>query len=213
MSHSFRLLLGGLTTCVLAGSTLAIARRVPRSMARPGLGDPFATQLVDIAEVALCGVCGWLALATAASTLAATQGPVSVAARISARLTPRFWSRALGAVLGGTVCLGSVSAHAAYDESTSPGIVGLRIPDRPSGAVAPTSGDSPHARPVYVVHRGDTLWDIAADALSPGSTVAETVLECRRWYAANRSAIGSDPDLLMPGTRLHPPSDDRKGKQ
>jgi hypothetical protein len=27
-----------------------------------------------------------------------------------------------------------------------------------------------------------------------------------RWYAANRDAIGPDPDLLRPGTVLHPPA-------
>lgn len=210
MLNTSRLAIGGLAASGLSSAALALTESLPRSAAGTAARGPFATLLIDIAEVTLFGVCGWLAFATAASTLAAARGPESVAARIAVRVTPRFWSRALGAVLGGTVLLGPVGAHAAYDESTTPGLVGLRIPDRPSGAVAPPSGRTSQA---HIVRRGDTLWGIAADALPRGSTAAETAHECRRWYAANRSAIGSDRDLLVPGTHLHPPLDDRKGKQ
>jgi nucleoid-associated protein YgaU len=57
-----------------------------------------------------------------------------------------------------------------------------------------------------VVRRGDTLWGIAARHLGPGATDAEIAVEWPRWYAANRQLLGADPDLVLPGTVLHPPS-------
>lgn len=208
MSIVPRLARGGLTVVALAGVAVAVAPRVPSSHVSGASTDPFAAALVDVSEVALFGVSTWLAVATALSTIAVVRGPRSVAARIAARLTPRFWARALGlaigGALGGAVCFGQVTAQAAYDDSTSPGIVGLRLPDRPGGAAPPAPND--RARP-RIVRRGDTLWDIAASGLPPGSTVTDRARECRRWYAANRAAIGDDPDLLLPGTQLHPPTE------
>jgi resuscitation-promoting factor RpfA len=57
-----------------------------------------------------------------------------------------------------------------------------------------------------VVRRGDTLWDIAARHLDPGATDAEIALDWPRWFSANRSTLGSDPDRLYPGQRLRPPA-------
>ena len=56
-----------------------------------------------------------------------------------------------------------------------------------------------------VVRRGDTLWDIAARALGPDADVAEIAAEWPRWYAANQTAVGADPDVILPGTVLRPP--------
>lgn len=56
-----------------------------------------------------------------------------------------------------------------------------------------------------VVHRGDTLWDIAARRLGPAASDALVAAEWPRWYAANRAVIGADPDQLQPGQRLRPP--------
>lgn len=69
----------------------------------------------------------------------------------------------------------------------------------------------PPARPTtdandeVVVRRGDTLWGIAARHLAADATAAEIDTEWRRWYAANRAAVGPDPDLIRPGLRLAPP--------
>jgi nucleoid-associated protein YgaU len=57
-----------------------------------------------------------------------------------------------------------------------------------------------------VVRRGDTLWDIAARHLGPAATDAEIAQAWPHWYQANRDLIGSDPDLLLPGQRLLPPT-------
>jgi hypothetical protein len=92
-------------------------------------------------------------------------------------------------------------------------------PDRP---VAPAATSRQPAEPLallvsrphrgrvvsdhVVVRRGDTLWDIAARALGPDASVADIAASWPGWYAANRSAIGPDPDLILPGQRLRPPA-------
>jgi nucleoid-associated protein YgaU len=92
-------------------------------------------------------------------------------------------------------------------------------PDRP---VAPAATSAQPAEPLallvtrprrgrvvsdhVVVRRGDTLWDIAARALGPDASVADIAASWPGWYAANRSTIGPDPDLLLPGQRLRPPA-------
>ena len=57
-----------------------------------------------------------------------------------------------------------------------------------------------------VVRRGDTLWDIAARALGPHASDADIAACWPRWHAANRSTIGPDPDLILPGQLLRPPT-------
>jgi nucleoid-associated protein YgaU len=56
-----------------------------------------------------------------------------------------------------------------------------------------------------VVHRGDTLWDIVGRALGPAASDLEIAREWPRWYAHNRSVIGDDPDLILPGQVLRRP--------
>ncbi len=70
---------------------------------------------------------------------------------------------------------------------------------RPPRAVAPEDE--------VVVHRGDTLWSIAARRLGPAASDAEVAAAWPRWYAANRAVVGPDPDLVLPGQRLRVPSD------
>jgi nucleoid-associated protein YgaU len=78
---------------------------------------------------------------------------------------------------------------------------GLPMPDRPT-AEAVDALVMP--RPV-VVRQGDTLWQIAARQLGFRAGEAEIAAEWPRWYAANRSVIGDDPGLIIPGTLLHAP--------
>lgn len=65
----------------------------------------------------------------------------------------------------------------------------------------------PDERTLVTVRRGDTLWDLAARHLGPQATDAEIAAEWPRWYAANREAVGDDPDLLLPGRQLQAPGD------
>lgn len=53
---------------------------------------------------------------------------------------------------------------------------------------------------------GDTLWDIAARALGPAASDVEVALHWPRWYQANIAEIGENPDVLLPGQILKPPT-------
>jgi len=61
-----------------------------------------------------------------------------------------------------------------------------------------------------VVRPGDTLWDLAEADLQgrTGAAPADAQVAAAwpRWWAANRDAVGADPHLLHPGTRLTPPA-------
>lgn len=74
-----------------------------------------------------------------------------------------------------------------------------------AAAPAAAPGHPAAARPV-VVRPGDTLWSLAAQSLGPGATAAAINARWHAWYAANRTVIGADPDLLHPGQRLRPPA-------
>jgi nucleoid-associated protein YgaU len=56
-----------------------------------------------------------------------------------------------------------------------------------------------------VVRRGDCLWDLVHRSLGPTANDADVARAWPRWWAHNRTAIGDDPDLLLPGTVLAPP--------
>jgi nucleoid-associated protein YgaU len=60
-----------------------------------------------------------------------------------------------------------------------------------------------------VVRAGDTLWDLAVRDLPAGASRGEVTDHWHLIWAANRSAIGADPDLIRPGTALRlPPRED-----
>ena len=82
-------------------------------------------------------------------------------------------------------------------EKSAPLVTGHGVADR-SGTV--------------VVHRGDTLWSIVADRLGPDADATRIAQEWPRWYAANRTAIGDDPDLLQVGASLHAPTEARSAR-
>ena len=56
------------------------------------------------------------------------------------------------------------------------------------------------------VRRGDTLWSIAARHLDPDARADDIARAWPLWWQANRAVIGADPDLILPGQVLHPPS-------
>lgn len=71
----------------------------------------------------------------------------------------------------------------------------------------PARGGRDQVRTV-TVHRGDTLWGIAAAHLGPHASEADIAREWPRWYAANRAVIGDDPDLILAGQVLVIPAGD-----
>ena len=65
-----------------------------------------------------------------------------------------------------------------------------------------------HRAPTYTVVPGDCLWSIAAGVLGRGATARAIDRGWRAIYAANRDAIGPDPNLIHPGLVLSlPPLD------
>jgi nucleoid-associated protein YgaU len=70
----------------------------------------------------------------------------------------------------------------------------------------PTEQSNATGTDQLTVRTGDSLWMIAAHRLGPGASAARIATEWPRWYAANKALIGADPDLIRPGSRLHPPA-------
>lgn len=55
------------------------------------------------------------------------------------------------------------------------------------------------------VRPGDSLWLIAGHQLGASATPEQIATLWPRWYAANRTTIGADANLITPGMRLHAP--------
>ena len=199
-----------------AVGALLLARAVAvlsRSLAgdRPPL-DP-------VLGLAACGLCGlllaWWVLGVTLATWAALTPQAArahgVAAHLAERLAPRLARRTVAALVGAVVVAG-VAAPATAQERPRPAQslaagTDLRTwsADRPAAPAEPASRQTGRRAPEVVVRAGDTLWEIAARALGPGAEPRRVDRYWRRWYAANRPAIGPDPDLLHPGLRLRAP--------
>jgi len=175
-------------------------------------------QLVVDMAMALVLVAGtWLVLATVATVVTET-GPVCVRRRCPI-LVPKAWRRLVIGLLGTgvlafpVVVSGAATAAGRGEASDDvPPIAGsslhlldgLPYPDRPTAARVTAAPPTPPAPDPVVVRPGDSLWSLMA-AADPGATDAQIAVRWPRWYAGNRQLIGSDPDLLMPGTVLDPP--------
>ena len=86
----------------------------------------------------------------------------------------------------------------------APATVSLDWPTVPAPSAVPDMQPSA----AIVVQPGDTLWDLAARSLRTSGkapTAAQIAATWPRWWAANREAVGDDPDLLHPGTSLTTP--------
>lgn len=105
---------------------------------------------------------------------------------------------------------GAVSTASAVDWPVElvPGIP----PDWPAAPAGPSPAPGPaNTGGEHVVLRGECLWEIAADWLArqrPGTPAddADVAAAVHDWWQANTSAIGPDPDLILPGQVLRPPS-------
>ena len=116
----------------------------------------------------------------------------------------------LGVGIAAPAFAGGAAVAAAPDR---PAAASTPVPDWPSAVPGDPAPDWP-APPAddHVVVRGDCLWAIAAARLRGDlgrpSTDAETAAAVHDWWTTNRSVIGPDPDLLLPGQVLHPPGRD-----
>ena len=216
------------TTVVLAWGTAGPLERVTAS-GPASFEDLLALSAAGAAWAAF----GWLVCGLSLSVAAATLAPGGSLDRIARAITPRAVRRLAALLLGlglvaapvalalpaQAVPVAATSERPGPPPAASEGIPALErwSPDRP--ARPPRAGppeqslallvSRPHRERAVtehiVVRRGDTLWDIAARALGPNASVAEIAASWPRWHAANRSTIGPDPDLILPGQLLRPP--------
>lgn len=105
----------------------------------------------------------------------------------------------------------SPAPASALDGPTSPipapGWTPSRPAQRPQPASSLVTGSvGAHPAAEVVVHRGDTLWDIVRRQLGPDASDAEVADAWPAWHRANHVVIGDDPDLILPGQILRPPS-------
>ena len=151
---------------------------------------------------------GWFVLAAACSVAAAVPGAIGRRCSAAAEVLAPWTLRKIVTVgLGLTVVTGPAAAAApatptldnaptsvmAHASSRTEERVGTDLPplDRPAELAQ-----------VVTVGPGECLWSIAARHLGPAATDAEIAGAWPDWYAANRTVIGADPNLLQPGQRL-----------
>lgn len=225
----------GVPAALLAGAVVlgwgtAGAMAAVTSPGPAGFDDLLALVAAGVAWAVLC----WLSAGLLLSLAAQARRQDGRLDRLARAITPlavrRLAALLLGAGLVGAPLVLALPAQAdrtvtTATQQTSPGERHVDLPalerwtpDRPAPPVASPRHPAaetllvsrPHrGRTVsdhVVVRRGDTLWDIAARALGPGASDADIAASWPRWHAANRSTIGPDPDLILPGQQLRPPS-------
>ncbi len=112
-------------------------------------------------------------------------------------MTPRLVRRLIAATVG----LCSLSPAVAFAATSTPNVDLDRVPSiSASTTPAPTAAAQTSATHI-TVKPGDCLWGLAADQLDSRDPDAID-RQWRRWYQANRSTIGADPNELTPGMRL-----------
>lgn len=76
----------------------------------------------------------------------------------------------------------------------------------PVGGEPPVRNGSPTSpNRTVVVHRGDSLWSLAAHQLPADASASAILQAVYQWYRLNRQVVGPDPDLILPGQILRIP--------
>lgn len=208
----------GVTVAVAAGMCL-VTDPAMAALAEPWPRHSFDAVLVRGAAVAAVLAGAWVWLVTTVAVAEVVRG----GARLPHAGGP---VRRLVLAACGVALVGAGVASPATAGSVQPGhgdratgsahrhlLAGLPLPDRasvpeaPEVAAAAASRPVPSRHPTVVVLPGDSLWSIAAATLPEDADPAQVDRRWRRIYAANRGAIGPDPDLVAPGVSLTlPPS-------
>jgi LysM domain len=182
---------------LVLGTVAAVVAHLPGriGMLAEWVADHWAPALSRRVAAALVGAATMSSLAPAAGIAA----PTPPAAAAQTATGPGFTSTSL--VTPGPVTSGE---QGALDQSGPPGWVPSRpvvAPPASPRLVTSTPTTTQSDRGV-VVHRGDSLWDIARRHLGPLASDAQVAQAWPRWYAANREVIGADPGRLLPGQLL-----------
>ncbi|MFC4784122.1 LysM peptidoglycan-binding domain-containing protein [Nocardioides sp. MAHUQ-72] len=186
--------------------------------------QPFTRLLEWSCALAAALATSWLWLVTGVVALHAARGARAEPLRGVPTPVRRLLLTACGVALTG----GLTSTALASPSLATPGALhrdrtgataaallqGLPLPDRPTGGLPGggriTSATAHPPGPARVggqvtVRVGDSLWRIAERTLPPDSSDAAVEACWQRIYALNRAVIGSDPDLVRPGTTLRLP--------
>ena len=181
----------------LAAASVGLIAPEASAYVSDATGPDFPTAVLAMASLIQLSLASWVLVVIALAQLAGTTRAVRA-------ITPAALRRALFVGAVGALAVAPAQADRAVSPAHSAvqhhSLDGLRLPDRPITSV-------PRVRPV-VVGPGDTLWAIAASSLPTGASDADIALACSRWYAANRTTIGDDPDLIHLSQRLNPPTKD-----
>jgi len=156
-------------------------------------GPDYDELLLATAAWVLLGCAAWaMAIGVAAVVETSSSGRLRATALVGC---PRSLRRLLLTGLG----VALVGAGPVQPQATASAQPPLPVPARPVGTV--------HAdtRPAMVVHRGDTLWHLAADRLRSSASAGEVAALVQDLHHRNRGVIGPDPDLIRPGQRLAVP--------
>ncbi|HEU5043719.1 MAG TPA: hypothetical protein VFT75_06285 [Nocardioidaceae bacterium] len=200
-------------------------------LARPplaaGVARPTDLDFAGALE-ALCAallVTGWLWLQVAAlavafaavARVACRPWLAELADRVVSRTTPTALRRLViagcGVALSASPVALPASATTRAAPHTRPGtstqleaadLAGLPLPDRTAGPHLSDRATGSTQR-WLTVHPGDSLWSITRRLLPAGADDREIAIACGRMASTNRTTIGADPDLILPGTRLRVP--------
>ena len=192
--------------CLVVWSAAAVASLVVLVVAGREVAAASATSfdslLVGGCAVVLVGCAGWFWLAATVVLAGAARG-----ARWTPPGCPRWLTRTLLAGCGLALLVPAAPVHAAADPAPGPidVLAGLPLPDRP---VSRDPGAVRAPRATVVVRPGDSLWAIARRSLPADAGPAEVDRRWRAIWAANRTAVGTDPDLIHPGAELRLPREE-----
>lgn len=177
---------------------------------------PLDLALVDASACVVVACAAWAWLAVTAAVTEAWRG-AEASRRRPWHLPPgvrRVVLAACGVALASTSATIPAHAVSGIDHRQAHGVgllSGLPLPDRAVAPRAPSRSSAPpgSATRTVTVHRGDTLWSIAARDLPAGAPDQAIASRWRAIYDANRGLVGSDPDVIEPGQHLHLPRKDQ----
>lgn len=211
-------------TGALGATTLALLTRARAVSGRPEPTNlPVDLLLVRISAWALLACAGWAWLALTVTVVDARRGAHTGRHgpwRLPSGLR-RWVLAACGVALASTLASPADADPAGQSRISHHGLAvlrGLPLPDRAvapphaQGRSHPRPAHSHHPGVVVTVQPGDTLWSVAAHDLPADATDPEINARWHAIYAANRRAIGPDPDLLHPGQQLRLPPLPRKDR-
>lgn len=171
----------------------------------PGPGPTLADLLTTAAAWALQGAVLWATVLVVLVLLEPVAGRELTGYAACPPAVRRVLLLACGVIALGALS-GPVHAEEPHVPTPQVHLDGLPLPDR---TIDRRPGDDESAG--TTVHRGDSLWLIARERLQaehPGRVPSNVEIDraWRSWYSANRERVGTDPDLIRPGTALRAPT-------